>query len=56
MTYLYALVNEKSEKVLVEGEVNNLKKGFHGFHIHEKGDLSQGCTTAGPHYNPYNKV
>ena len=25
----------------------------HGFHIHQYGNLLQGCTTAGPHYNPH---
>ena len=25
----------------------------HGFHIHQYGNLSQGCVTAGPHYNPF---
>ena len=24
----------------------------HGFHIHQLGDLSNGCTSLGGHYNP----
>ena len=27
---------------------------MHGFHVHEKGDLSNNCKGAGGHYNPYN--
>ena len=27
----------------------------HGIHIHEFGDLTEGCKTAGPHYKPFNK-
>ena len=29
---------------------------LHGFHIHVYGNLLQGCTTAGPHYNPYGQT
>jgi Cu-Zn family superoxide dismutase len=41
----------------IEGKFTGLKKNAkHGFHIHEYGDLSQGCTTAGAHYNPFGKT
>lgn len=43
-------------KTNVEGEFTGLRvNAQHGLHIHTFGDLSQGCTTAGPHYNPFNK-
>ena len=43
--------------VVIHGKFKGLKNNSnHGFHIHQWGDLSDGCTTAGPHYNPTNQT
>eukprot|EP00455_Lapot_gusevi_P020001 TRINITY_DN2127_c0_g1_i2.p1 TRINITY_DN2127_c0_g1~~TRINITY_DN2127_c0_g1_i2.p1 ORF type:complete len:207 (-),score=68.98 TRINITY_DN2127_c0_g1_i2:110-679(-) len=39
----------------IEARVEGLKPGKHGFHIHQYGNLTRGCITAGPHYNPFNQ-
>ncbi|MDX2186401.1 MAG: superoxide dismutase family protein [Opitutaceae bacterium] len=42
-----------SEGVRVVAYVRNLSEGEHGFHIHEKGDLSaDDLSSAGDHFNP----
>ena len=33
--------------------VGGMTDGKHGFHIHESGDMSQGCTSMGGHYDPH---
>ena len=42
-------------KTKVTGTVTGLKPGNHGFHIHQFGDYSAGCVSAGSHFNPSGK-
>jgi Cu-Zn family superoxide dismutase len=37
---------------LIKGRVTGLEPGKHGFHVHQFGDLSDGCDSAGPHFDP----
>lgn len=43
---------EKHSGTIVDGVVDGLAPGHHGIHIHECGDLSNGCESVGGHYNP----
>jgi len=47
---------QQKNSVLVTGEIRNLDTDtLRGFHIHQFGDLTDGCQTAGPHFNPFAK-
>jgi len=48
-------VQKKPEVVEITATIWHLAKGYHGIHIHEKGDFSRGCISCGDHYNPFNQ-
>ena len=43
---------EKGAGVAVRAHFTEMPAGEHGFHIHEFGDMSDGCATLGAHWNP----
>ncbi|AGR57158.1 superoxide dismutase [Choristoneura rosaceana nucleopolyhedrovirus] len=44
--------NGPGDSLRITGYLLNLPHGLHGFHVHEFGDTSNGCTSAGEHFNP----
>eukprot|EP00126_Sphaerothecum_destruens_P003063 Sdes_comp16562_c0_seq1m5872 len=46
---------KEGAKIHVTGNLSGLAPGKHGFHIHEFGDLTNGCTSTGGHFNPLKK-
>jgi Cu-Zn family superoxide dismutase len=47
---------QSGDSVKITGELTGLKAGSHGFHVHEFGDSTNGCISAGAHFNPYKKT
>uniref|UniRef100_A0A7S0RTN0 Superoxide dismutase [Cu-Zn] n=1 Tax=Pyramimonas obovata TaxID=1411642 RepID=A0A7S0RTN0_9CHLO len=47
------LTQTSPDSTTIEWDIKNCGTGLHGFHIHEKADFSDGCMSAGPHYNPF---
>ena len=52
----YILFKELKKKTKVTINISGLPPGIHGFHIHEYGDLREGCKSLCQHFNPNNSV
>ncbi|KAF2362156.1 Superoxide dismutase copper/zinc binding domain [Trinorchestia longiramus] len=39
----------------ITGFITGLTPGPHGFHIHQTGNLTEGCKSTGGHYNPFQR-
>ena len=49
--------NHHDNTVVLDINITGLKpNSLHGFHVHEAGDLTDGCTSACTHFNPSNKL
>ena len=48
--------SKKSKRVKVTYHITGLSDGLHGFHVHEYGDLTDGCGSSCAHFNPTNKL
>ena len=44
---------EEGGSLHIDYNIKGLTDGEHGFHIHEYGDLTDGCESACSHFNPY---
>lgn len=48
--------SSESEPTTISWEITgNDSNAQRGFHIHQFGDNTNGCTSAGPHFNPFSK-
>lgn len=43
---------EADGQIRIGGRIVGMKPGMYGFHVHEKGDLSNGCASTLGHFNP----
>merc|ERR1712227_393746 len=55
-TVTFEQADENSPTTITWDITGNDANAKRGFHIHTYGDNPNGCTSAGPHFNPHNKT
>ena len=53
---LVKITHPKGGKSKINVRITGLAEGQHGFHIHQFGNLTEECKTAGPHFNPNKRL
>ncbi|KAF4509954.1 hypothetical protein G6O67_001886 [Ophiocordyceps sinensis] len=54
-TVVFEQESESAPTTITYDITGNDANAQRGFHIHTFGDNTNGCTSAGPHFNPFNK-
>uniref|UniRef100_A0A0A9WBK0 Extracellular superoxide dismutase [Cu-Zn] n=1 Tax=Lygus hesperus TaxID=30085 RepID=A0A0A9WBK0_LYGHE len=49
-------IQADSNTCVIDGTVDGLTPGLHGLHVHECGDISQGCDSVGKHFDMNNST
>lgn len=53
---VYFQETDEPNKLKISYEIYGLSDGKHGFHVHQYGDLTEGCKSACSHFNPIGMV
>uniref|UniRef100_UPI00398E60B7 superoxide dismutase [Cu-Zn]-like n=1 Tax=Pristiophorus japonicus TaxID=55135 RepID=UPI00398E60B7 len=53
---IHLKAGEGGHSTIIMGEIYGLTPGKHGLHVHTFGDISKGCGSTGPHFNPCNET
>jgi len=51
--HIVFLQKSGEKKVKISYKIYGLDDGLHGFHVHQYGDLTDGCNSSCAHFNPY---